>query len=231
MKRMIALLSICVFISLQTLNAQQSNFEFGALIGISTYQGDLIETDFYSLKEMEFGYGFTIRNHINSNFSIRANMLRGKISGSDFNYEARQDRGFVFSSHITEFSAQVELDFLGHLRDRNGKLRKIVSPYFFAGWGAAFIDKSTTYNELNPNRDNLVEIDQDKNSTYKRSWFSVPFGLGAKINLNKSLFLGIEWGARPVFSDLLDGISLSGNPDENDWYAFGGTTISYRFNK
>ena len=231
MRKVIALLSICVVISLQHLYAQQSNLEFGVLIGLSTYQGDLIETDFYSLEEMNFGYGFTIRHHINSNFAVRANMLRGKISGSDFNYERRQNRGFIFSSHITEFSAQVEYDLLGHLRDRSGRIRKIVSPYIFAGWGAAFIDKTTSYNELNENDTNFAEIERDKNTNYKKSWFSAPFGLGAKINLNESLFLGLEWGARPVFSDLLDGISQSGNPDENDWYAFGGATISYRFNK
>ena len=59
----------------------------------------------------------------------------------------------------------------------------------------------------------------------------IPFGLGVKADINHQWMVGLEWGMRPVFSDMLDGVSQSGNPDQNDWYGMGGMNLSFRFGR
>ncbi len=211
-----------------TADAQSHKWEIGPFLGVSSYQGDLILTDFYDFQEAHFGYGFFLRHNLHPNISLRANLLRGKITGNDLEYEERISRGFQFSSPVTETSLQLEIDILGHQRFKDGKFKRIVSPYVFAGLGFAFLDQQTLYNEA---LDGEVQgrIERDRSADYDRAWFSVPFGAGIKADVSRRVTLGLEWGMRPVFSDLLDGVSQSGNNAKDDWYAFGGATVAYRF--
>ena len=208
--------------------AQNLRWEAGVFLGGSTYQGDLIKTDLYDFGEFNFGYGLLLRHNIHPNLSLRANLMRGKITGDDMNYEDRQGRGFNLSSPITEVSAMLEIDILGHKRYKDGKFKRMISPYVFGGLGLSWLDQDIFYNE-NLTRANSAELNRDKNANLDKAWFAVPFGLGLKADLSEKWTLGVEWGTRPVFSDLLDGVSQTGNPDENDWYNFGGATLVYRF--
>ena len=227
MKRSFTLFLFLVGICL-SVDAQSHKWEVGPFLGLSSYQGDLILTDFYDLQETHLGYGLFLRHNIHPNISLRANLLRGKITGNDFEYEERIRRGFQFSSPVTETSLQLEIDILGHKRFKDSKFKKIVSPYVFAGLGFAFLDQQTLYNEaLDGEVQNRIE--RDRSADYDRAWFSVPFGFGIKADVSRKVALGLEWGMRPVFSDLLDGVSQSGNNAKDDWYAFGGATLAYRF--
>jgi hypothetical protein len=68
---------------------------------------------------------------------------------------------------------------------------------------------------------------------------AVPAGIGFKYALSTHWNLGLEVGARKVFSDRLDHIDgktggqndLVGNPDDQDWYFHNGLSISYTFYK
>jgi hypothetical protein len=60
------------------------------------------------------------------------------------------------------------------------------------------------------------------------STFSVMIGGGVKQHFSEKFALGLELSFRPVFSDLLDGISTNGNPDNNDTYLWLGLTASYQ---
>ncbi len=49
------------------------------------------------------------------------------------------------------------------------------------------------------------------------------------MDLNRKMVLAVEAGLRTSFSDYLDGVSQAGNPNGNDWYAFGGAALFIRF--
>lgn len=42
---------------------------------------------------------------------------------------------------------------------------------------------------------------------------------------------GFEYGFWISFSDYLDGVSMFGNLDKNDWYGIGGLNLNYRMSK
>lgn len=212
----------------QSTIAQNLRWEIGGMFGLSTYSGDLIKPSPYDFGEFNVAYGFLIRHNVHPNISLRLNALRGELSGNDLNYTDRVNRGFRFSSPITEGSLMLEIDILGHLRYKNVRFRKVVSPYIFGGVGLAFFDQNTFYNEAYTHA-NLDEIKDDKRLDTKRSLLAVPFGMGIKSDLSPNWTLGVEWGIRPVFSDMLDGVNQSGNPSDNDFYSFGSLTLVFRF--
>lgn len=211
-------------------NAQQSNWEIGGQIGLAGYQGDLVLTDAYESEELKFTYGFLVRYHITKHLNLRGNILRGRLSGNDNMYDERVGRGFSFSSSMTELSGTLEFDILGYKRHQNGRLRRIVSPYVFIGAGVSYVERNTNYNEADTNIP-LEDITIDKQNTTRDTWVTIPFGLGVKMNVNESLMIGVDWATRPVFTDKLDGVEVTGNASKNDWYGVGTLNISYRFNK
>ena len=209
-------------------NGQNHRWELGPIIGLTSYQGDLVQKG-YDLNETHVGYGLFIRNNIHPNVSFRANFIRGNISGDDSNYDEFADRGFTFSSPVSELSLQLEVDILGQKRYPDVQsFRNTVSPYFFGGLGFAMFKQSVDYNELF-NQTILEEISIDKESGLNNQRLVVPFGIGVKFDLTPKLTFGLEWGARAVFSDLLDGVSQAGDPNDQDWYNIGSATFAMRF--
>jgi hypothetical protein len=62
---------------------------------------------------------------------------------------------------------------------------------------------------------------------------SIPFGIGAKVNITSRLSAGAEWGFRKTFSDRIDGLANPSNTSSlihnNDWYSIAGIFITYKF--
>jgi len=168
--------------------AQSPKWEVGPFLGVSTYQGDLIETDFYDFNELHLAYGLLVRHNFHQNLSWRANLLRGKISGEDANYDPRVPRNYAFSSPLTEASLLLEYDILGHKRNQDGQFKKIISPYVFIGVGGAWLDQNVSFN--GEENDGDTDINADLNSDLDRAWFALPFGAGVKIDLTDRLNLG-----------------------------------------
>ncbi len=213
----------------------QSQLEGGLFLGFSAYRGDLINHDdiVHNFKEINPAIGGLLRYRFSPNLALRGQILVGKISGSDWNggsrYELR-DRGFSFANSLTEISILGEWDFMGQERfDENGKfLKRINSPYIFAGIGVAWSNPNPNFGQDHPP---LLKpsISEDQNTDPSSAHIAVPFGIGLQIDLSQQFSMGLELGFRPVFSDYLDGVSKSGNPNNNDGYAFGGATLAFRF--
>lgn len=222
------LLILFSYVFSQSVFAQGYKWDTGLFIGGTIYQGDLVQGEYYDFEEFNFGFGIVARHHIYSVLSIRGNLLFGQISGNDSNYESRKDRAFSLNAPITEFSLLFEVEPLGFLRYKNKEYKRLISPYFFGGLGFASSRDGTNYNEEFTNA-SLDKINLDKMAGVDNSWFAIPFGFGIKADVIPQWVVSAEWGFRPVFDDLLDGISQTGNPDQSDWYAAGGATISYQF--
>lgn len=203
--------------------------EFGLMGGAMLYTGDAHCEKFLFKNGLSPSGGAYFRYYLTDRLSLRANLLAGKIKGDDRNYPGKEhgDRNFKFTSSIIDFNGTIELEPWAHRRYSAGYFRKILSPYIFIGAGFVNSNPNVDYNEAgNPNL--ATQIAYDKANTQKMN-FSTPFGIGWRYDLSERLTIGAEASYRVPFTDYLDGISKSGNPDARDWYETGTFNIGYRF--
>lgn len=225
----IAIIVLALFYWEATLS--QSKWQSALFIGGANYQGDLVESLGPYPEETGFAIGLINRYSINSNFIWRANLLFGRISGDDKNGSAesgRRERNFNFKSTVAEFSMALEWEPFALVRDSMDTKLRTISPYLFGGGGIAKFSPETRF-DASLGNGILSEIDLDKNAEINNINFILPVGGGLKFNISKSFEIGTEIGARMTFSDYVDGISVTGNPETKDWYWFGGINLGLRF--
>lgn len=229
----LAFLYVAMFASLP-LSAQ--NWEGGLFVGGINYQGDLVVPAF-TFQETNVGIGLVIRNNINSKMALRGNLLFGQLNGADANWDEpafRQRRNFSFESTITELSINFEYSpFSGsEWLKGNDKFIRNISPYGFIGAGVAFWDPTTNFNVseagTSPPATTINRINEDMDSEFSTTAFTVPIGGGIKADITDKIIGGLEFGVRFPFTDYLDGVSAAANPDLDDWYWFAGATVTFR---
>jgi outer membrane protein OmpA-like peptidoglycan-associated protein/opacity protein-like surface antigen len=236
MKKLILVLLLAVVLMQDsTPSFAQAKWEGGLFVGASNYQGDVVLDPAFTLKETNLAYGVFLKRRLNHSWLIRANWQGGRLSGKDENFEddGRQKRRFSFDSPINEFSLLAEWELLGKRRmSDGGTTRKIFTPYLFAGLGVAIHKPEPFFNETgNSEPSFLAKISNDKNADFSTTNFVTPIGAGLRLDLASTINLSLEFGYRPPFSDYLDGISESANPDKNDWYVFGGALLAVKLGK
>lgn len=196
------------------------DWEAGLFIGPSFYVGDLTEEDKNLSTSINFpAFGLNINRNLSESFALRANFTYAKLSSDEreFDEGEHMDRGWAFENDLVEISLVGQYEFLGKNRYKNnGEFNKTVSPYIFAGVGLAF-GKATIEDEKR------TELDKEESSR-----FAIPVGLGLKFDLSRKIALGLEGGLRPTFSDNLDGVSIRGDREDNDWYGFAGVNLTFR---
>ncbi|MEZ4989458.1 MAG: DUF6089 family protein [Saprospiraceae bacterium] len=215
-KLLIAVLVYCFVVSLQ---AQNTSWEGGLMIGGALMGGDLVDANVESINHLNLAYGLMARRYFSPNLGLRLNLLHTRISADDDLYNRLRDRGFRTESPLTEFSVDLEYDILGH---RKVPIVGKLSPYVFAGLGLAFTKPDTYYGRLN---DDTV---LDQNADVSGTRFILPLGVGIRLNIKPALAMALEIAPRATFSDYLDGVSQSGNPNKNDWYGLTSIQLFYR---
>ncbi|MFI0428556.1 DUF6089 family protein [Mariniflexile sp. HMF6888] len=197
--------------------------ELGVFVGGSNFIGDVGATDYISPNQ--FAIGGIYKWNRSKRHSYRVSLIFSDLEGIDINSDdpRRIQRGYEFSTKITEISAGMEFTFID-FNLHSG--RKIATPYLYTGISVAHHDNSYFLNG----------VQTDENNS---SWaYGIPMALGFKTNFLGNLILGIEVGARYTFSDELDGSlpddanhfqNRFGNINNNDWYVFSGITLTYTF--
>jgi Domain of unknown function (DUF6089) len=219
------LILLCFFNQLPNGKAQ---FEAGIFAGAANYQGDLAD-GIVIWRETQLSYGALARYTPNRFVSLRAHFIQGNLQANDLNSSnvGIRKRGFKFNSTLHEFAAIGEFNFLGKQTDVANDFSFMVNPYLFSGIGIAFTSKTPTAPE-DSSPYPFPEVGA------RRTFLTVPIGIGVKIQPSPAFSLGLEWGARTVFSDRLDGVSNASAPNVNskgnDWYMFGGLIFTYVFN-
>jgi OmpA-OmpF porin, OOP family len=227
MKSFYLLLTLLLLMgSLTTITAQEEKWDGGFFIGAANTMGDLVESDVFTLDETNLAFGFLLKRNISQKFGLRLGLTTGKISGDDKNFDnpQRQSRGFSFENRVSELSLLAQWEPFGNRRYRGSSFQKILSPYLFAGVGLAFSNPTPNFN----GRSNAGVV-ADQATDVQKILFTSPVGIGLRYDLNRKWNLGLEMGMRPVYNDYLDGVSQSANPGDNDWYVFGGLTLTTRF--
>lgn len=232
----------------------QQTMEVGLFGGLSYYLGDLNPgIHFLGSKP---AYGVMARYVIDPRWVIRASAYRGKVTGDDGMGRTNEMRDLKFESRITDISITAEFNFFNYL---TGSRKNTLTPFIFGGIGMFFFDPEADGVKLRSIGTEGQQIGFDGRKPYSLVAFSIPFGIGAKYNLNSRLCLSAEWGLRKAFTDYLDDVSKTyylegsqinisnpeeflsdptlvhqpwqerGNPTTRDWYNFTGISLTYKF--
>lgn len=227
-------LLICLLLtgfSIQAQKLYRANHRFleaGVYLGAANYAGDVAHS-FFEPSETHLSYGGYLRYFIAERFSIRTQVYAGAISGEDAHAadDAQRARSLRFGTDILELAVLGEWHPLGLYRYKDvGVRRFFVSPYLFAGVAGVFGGAKTEYYG-EPAEESKVLAAPLPESGPNQKFLAAPLGIGCRAQINETIILGLDAGARMVFSDKLDGVHLNGNPDNNDWYFFGGMSISF----
>lgn len=211
---LLCLLVVSIF-SIKKIYAQR-NVDLGVFGGTSYYLGEL--NPIIPFSSPKYSIGPILRYNFNSRYSVRGHAIYANLTGED-----SEDNQFItkrtypasFSAHILNFSAQAEFNFFPFKTyDSPGEW----TPYIFGGLGYSFMLASSGENS----------------NAIPTSHATIPFGVGAKLNLTRRLSSGIEWSQHKTFTSNIDGIeSALGEVKmfHNDWYSFLGLFITYKFFK
>jgi hypothetical protein len=236
------------------LHAQKS-LEIGLFGGGSYYIGDL-NPSFHFLGTKP-SFGILGRINLDSRWSVRVSAYRGEIKGDDNVTGIVENRELKFNSVLTDISAVLELNFLNYI---TGSTRNYLAPYIFVGIGVFMFDPEADGALLRDLGTEGQNVGFDGRSKYTTTQIAMPFGFGFKYSLSKKLGFAFEWGLRKSFTDYIDDVSTTyylqgesidpgnieqimsdptmshdpyvarGNANTNDWFAFFGLSITYKFN-
>ena len=209
----------------------QSKWEAGFVVGSAGYLGELTPKWHPVRDEMGSAYGLLLRRHIDEEWALRLNLTYAEFSGNDRHMggEAFRARNFRFQSRAGQANLLLEWEPLGRRRfPDTAYFQGLISPYLFTGAGLFYLEASADFSQTRSDN-SLPLIRQDQQEPFPQTRFAVPFGVGLKLDLGPGVVLGLEVSATTAFTDYLDGISQAGNAEANDWSAFVGATLSFRF--
>jgi len=209
----------------------QPTSELSLLLGGGAYLGDLEpQKNIPNLDLAQFSPGIQFAYSLHYNWRLRAGLHYTQLSGTDVFSEDQElvERNFSFNGSMLETGLQLVWEPFAHKRyPESGGYKNILSPYLFVGAGLSFFKHETSYGS--PGVDGFTEpitadINADESPTV-----NLPMGGGIRLDLSKNTSLGVELGVRKTFTDHLDGVAESGNPDKDDWYVLGGLSLTYRW--
>jgi hypothetical protein len=204
MRRLFTIILCLTFIS-----AYSQYYEVGTFVGLSNYSGDLNEGSPMIPQEYNPAIGMFARYNFSRNFSMKAGLTKGQISGSDKNADLEElsMRNLSFRSDIIEVATTFEFNLLPFaIREK-----KKSAPYLFLGVGGFYFNPQ---GQMRGNWYDLQPLGTEgqgysslgNTPRYSRYQVSFPMGIGFKFNLNNKVNFGLEFGARKTFTDYLDDV-------------------------
>lgn len=195
-----------VLLSMISFSLQGQSVEFGFNAGFSLYNGDLSPKDNMDyLKMLHPAGGAFLRINTTTPISLRLGANFGTLSGND-ERSANAFRQLNFQSRISELYFTGEWNIFEWYP---GKGRTSISPYAFAGLNLFHFNPQTRVDnqwiDLQPLGTEGQGLD-GYSEKYELTQVAIPFGLGLKLNLPGRWRLGLELGARKLFTDYLDDV-------------------------
>ena len=194
------------------LTIKPSSAEVGVFLGASYYTGDLNPSGHFN-RFTRPAAGALYRMNFNPRISMKGIFSYGNIEGDDAyaKEESQRNRNLSFKSKLYEIAVEGEFNFLPFVI--GNKKTSITTPYVFAGVGVFHFDPQGYYQGRWYKLQQLGTEGQGTTFTNKKTYsltqFSIPFGVGLKINTSKLIGVNLEWGLRKTFTDYLDDVSGS----------------------
>lgn len=184
--------------------------EVGIFLGGSYYTGDLNPSGHFN-RFTRPAVGLLYRVNMNSRMSAKAVGSYGQVEADDSysKNDAHVNRNLSFKSKILEFAVEGEFNFLPFVT--GNKKYSVTTPYVFAGVAVYNFNPQgfyeyTWYN-LQPIGTEGQGSSFSSEKPYSLTQFSIPFGVGLKVNTAKKVNINFEWGLRKTFTDYLDDVS------------------------
>jgi hypothetical protein len=212
----------CLCLLLLGLDVFAQKIEVGLGVGGINYKGDLAP-NFQPLNIRYAGEAF-FKYNLYSFLNFKAGVMLGEIGARDAQSRDPflKQRDLFFSGRMREVSVRAEYNFFNFRPKNNRRKFEKWCPFLFVGVAGSNYEVKNNYTD---------------NSSFRKSEVVIPFGLGVKHFLHPSWNLSLEFGARKMFSDTLDGIIYDinvpklrqTNPENTDMYFYTGISISYLF--
>jgi hypothetical protein len=192
------------------LKMSPKNSEIGIFLGASYYTGDLNPGGHFN-RFTRPAAGGLYRMNFNQRFAAKAIASIGSIEADDAysNNDQIRNRNLSFRSKIYEFAVEEEFNFLPFAI--GNKKTFISTPYVFGGLAVFHFNPEGMYQGRWYNLQPLGTEGQgsafSSQKPYSLTQFSIPFGVGIKINTAKFVGINFEWGVRKTFTDYLDDVS------------------------
>lgn len=218
------LLAIAFTTHFSSVSAQnKGSYEIGINVGTLIYQGDLNNTALGSIKNLKPAIGVYVNKELDAYFSLRANLLYGKISDDESQYSSpswKQQRNFKFSTSVTELSTVLVWNFLG---DNGVRDYSKFSPYVFGGVGISLLNVKRDWSGINrtafdDKSSAIIGLGIDTLQATPQILPVIPVGVGLRYAVNNKISIRAEATCRIAFSDYIDGFGQAGNPTANDKY-------------
>jgi len=172
--------------------------EYGLGVGGAVYWGDLNTPDFgTNLGNTRFAAQGMAKLNFSKYLAAKANLLVGGLEGDDsrsfINWQ--KQRNLNFESILIELSVLGELHVFGY----NFGEENPISPYITGGLSGFYFNPTTTY------QGNKVELQPlgtegqgipGRGSKYSRIAVAIPFGAGAKFQINDDINISVDVLAR-----------------------------------
>lgn len=192
------------------LEVKYSSSEVGIFLGASYYNGDLNPSKQFD-RFTRPAAGVLYRMNFNPRVAVKGIVSFGNIAGDDAyaTQESQRNRNLSFKSRIYEFAVEGEFNFLPYAT--GSKKLAIMTPYVFAGVAVFHFDPLGYYQGRWYDLHSLSTEGQGTafsgQKMYSLTQFSIPFGVGVKVNTAKRVGINLEWGLRKTFTDYLDDVS------------------------
>ena len=190
-------------------HAHRESHDIGLMVGGSYYLGELNPSKHFNMTQPAIGIFY--RYNVNHRLAYRAGYTYGQIMGDDSQSDDDDqiNRNLNFKNKLNEIHAAVEFNFWDYRISHN---KHFFSPYVFVGLAFLMHKPMASYGS------NYVELQKlctegegtvldPAHKKYSLKQITIPFGLGAKLNLARNVGLSFEWGMRKTFTDYLDDVS------------------------
>lgn len=218
--------SLLVLFCLSGFSQTQNFFEFGIKAGVVNYQGDLQEA-LFTPSGSRPAIGAMLRYSIGEKYAVRGALEFGNISSDDADNSKSANlraRGYSFESDLISAEAVFEYLPFGKERLSNGIFLQQINPYVFGGLG--FAHANAVVSTADP-----ADASKFPEANDQSNFITVPFGAGVRWDVANGLAIGAEANWRATFSDYLDGVSINGRADRDDWFWSAGGYVSFTFGK
>jgi len=185
----------------------QRTGDLGIFGGVSYYIGDLNPGRQFFMPKPSFGLLY--RYNMNHRLNLQIHYIHGKVEASDSKSNENPARNLNFNSSVDEAGVQFEVNFFEYFI---GSKMHWWTPYIFGGTSVFFFKP---YGNVNGSMVALQPLGTEGQGSslypdrkpYNLYAFSIPFGIGIKVSLNKLFGIGAEWGMRKTTTDYLDDVS------------------------
>ncbi|MEZ5059011.1 MAG: DUF6089 family protein [Saprospiraceae bacterium] len=183
------------------------SLEIGGFYGVSNYNGELQDTRF-DPRQANPAYGIFTRINFSKDVAIRAQYFNSTISAHDtYSAGLSNTRNLSFRTPVQEVGVQLELSLIGFGGNKKAPLAK---SYIFGGVSGMYFNPQAKYQDQWVDLQPLGTEGQGMpgyQEKYSRYAVVIPLGMGFKVNVAKTVSLGLELGVRKTYTDYLDDVS------------------------